>query len=61
MSSGESTPTIVVGYDGSDPARAALRSPRDRRELAAACSSSTLTSCDRGEALPRDLPLQDDC
>jgi circadian clock protein KaiB len=44
MSSGESTPTIVVGCEGSGPTGAA---PRETRELAAACSSSTQTSCRR--------------
>jgi nucleotide-binding universal stress UspA family protein len=77
ISSGESTPTIVVGYDGSDPARAALvfaaRQAGTRGRVfvvhAYELPPDFLGSPyydhflserrDRGEALLRDLPLQD--
>jgi nucleotide-binding universal stress UspA family protein len=77
MSSGESTPTIVVGYDGSDPARAALvfaaRQAGTRGRvfvvhayelppdfLGSPYYDQFLSERrDRGEALLRDLPLQD--
>jgi nucleotide-binding universal stress UspA family protein len=77
MSSPEPAPTIVVGYDGSDPARAALmfaaRQAGTRGRVfvvhAYAPPADFLGSPyydlllserrDRGEALLRDLPLQD--
>ena len=77
MSSREPTPTIVVGYDGSDPARAALvfaaRQAGTRGRLfvvrAYELPPDFLGSPyydrflserrDRGEALLRDLPLDD--
>src|ERR1035438_7064542 len=77
MSSREPTPTIVVGYDGSDPARAALvvaaqRAGTEGRlfvvhayELPPDFLGSPYydhfppARRDRGEALLRDLPLDD--